>query len=328
MTDLLKGRRSPHRPQPMDNDSPHPTGVAARNSVAAAPLRGIAMRRCEIANHPQFFSAEKQIALVLLDVQTANPRMARLLASYRKWLVTQTCFALSMRGRFDPGDIGLTPGRLHEVLRPHVKVNRNTLSLYMSELETYGFLHWLGQVEDARLRPATTTELAETGMRLWCQGHLRCLDLLDGGNRDAVAGADIDILFRAQPRMLELILTDHEWLNPAPSMANFLGSDVGGLLLHYLISKLTTLEAVDGRILLEPISIAALAERFLISVSNVKRMVHKAETEGLLGWEQPRRRGCLWVTTDFVKDHFRRQAVKFEMVDRALRETIAANAGG
>lgn len=328
MTDLSKGRRSPDRPQPTDDDNLRPTGSAAPLGVGAkGGLHGVAMRRCEIANHPQFFSAEKQIAVVLLDVQTANPRMARLLASYRKWLVTHACFALSMRGRFAPGDIGLTPGRLHEVLRPHVKVNRNTLSLYMSELAAYGFLNRLDDREDARLHPATTTELAETGMQLWCRGHLRCLDLLDGGNRDEVAGEDTDILFRAQSRMLELILNDHEWLNPPPSMAHFLSSDVGGLLLHYLISKLTTLEAPEGRILLEPISIAALAERFLISVSNVKRMIHKAELDGLLGWEHPRRRGCLWVTSDFVRDHFRRQAVKFEMVDRALRETVAADAG-
>lgn len=290
---------------------------------AEGPLLEPGLTRAAIAANPRFFAAEKQIAAMLLGVQTENPRMARLLASYRKWIVTHTIFALSMRQRLGEADIGLTPGRLNEALREHVKINRNTLSLYISELEAYGFLTELDAPPDARLRPLGTTELAERGMRLWCEGHLRCLDTLDGGNRVAVAGRDPTLLFRAQPRLVDLILADHEWMNPPPSLAHFLGSDVGGLLLHYLTSKLTTLEATEGRILLEPVSVAALAERFLISVSNVKRMIHKAESDGLLGWEYPRRRGRLWVSIGFVADHFRRQAVKFELVDRALRAALA-----
>lgn len=296
-------------------------GQSAR-AEAGALLRGPALSRAAIAAHPQFFTAQKQIAAVLLEVQTENPRMARLLASYRKWIVTHTIFALSMRQRLGGADIGLTPGRLHEALRDRVKINRNTLSLYISELEAYGFLTELGAPPDARLRPLGTTELAETGMRLWCEGHLRCLDVLDGGNRVEVAGRDPTLLFRAQSHMVDLILADREWLSPPPSMAHFLGSDVGGLLLHYLTSKLTTLEATEGKILLEPVSIAALSDRFLISTSNVKRMIHKAESDGLLGWEQPRRRGRLWVSTGFVADHFRRQAVKFELVDQAFRAAL------
>lgn len=285
-----------------------------------SPNSSNALSRDAIAANPNFFATQKAVATMLLDVQAQTPRIARHMASHRRWLVSQTSFALAMRAKTEPDAPELTPGRLLAALTPHVEINRKTLSQYLGEMEVHGLLAPPSEPKgDRRLRPVTTTLMAEQGMRRWCEGHLHCLDMLDGGARLAAARNDPDLPFAMQRHMVEIIRADPEWCAPPPSMAHFLGSDTGGILLHALIRMLIDLRETDGRIYLEPVSIAALAEQFLISVSKIKRMVQKAEEAGNLGWELPRRRGRLWLSPGFVRDHFRRQAVKFECVERGWR---------
>ncbi len=275
--------------------------------------------------HPGFLAAEQKIASVLLDVQADSPRTARLMASYKKWLFTHTIFALTLPGQREDDTTSLTPSQLEKALKDRVSVNRNTLSRYLAELEVYGFLTQTQNSDDGRMRVIDATPLAREGMRSWYNGHLACLDQLDGGDRLTTSVQRPDLIFHAQPRMIARILEDAEWRNPTPSMSCFLETDAGGMLVHYMISQIGTDDPVDGRYMLDEIGTPALAERFVISLSNVKRMVRRAEEEGWLGWEAPRRRGRLWVSERFVTDHFRRQAVKFEYVDRAFQEALSAH---
>lgn len=301
-------------------------GFGADNDtgLAAAVIGGEThcLSRDEIVEAPRFLSVERQIAQELLDVHRQNPRMARLMASYKKWLMTHVLFALSKERDPDNHASGLRPGRLLDVMMQHGTVSRNTASAYLAELVAYKFLESVDDSSDRRLKRLQTTEMADAGMRRWYDGHLACLDSLDGGTRLARSGEKPGLVFIAQPRMIKRILDEPEWHRPTQSMAYFLDSDVGGILVHYIISRIETLNSDEGRIWLGPLSTAALAEMFTISASNIKRMFRKCEDNGFVGWERPRRRGDFWVSERFVRDHFTRQAIKFAIVDEAFHWAV------
>ncbi len=278
----------------------------------------VQLSRKMIASNPRFLAAEQEIARELLDVHRENPRMARLMASYKKWLMTHTLFALSKQA--DPHEVtsGLRPGRLLDVMTAHGAVSRNTASSYLAELVTYKFLEYVDQSADRRIKLLNPTEIANEGMRRWYDGHIACLDTIDGGNRLETSKNNPDLVFLAQPRMIHRILQDEEWNSPPPSMMYFLDSDVCGLLVHYIVTRITDWKAQSGQFWLGPMSTTALAEMFYISTSNIKRIFRKGEADGLFVWEKPRRRGDFWVSETFIRDHIERQAVKFEMVDEAF----------
>ncbi|MCO6186323.1 hypothetical protein [Rhizobium sp. L1K21] len=244
--------------------------------------------------------------------------MARLLASYKKWLMTHALYALSKERNADDHVSGLRPGRLLDVMVQYGTVSRNTASAYLAELVAYKFLEIVDDRPDKRLKLLKPTQLAEAGMRRWYNSHLACLDDLDGGKRVVLSEKNPELIFLAQPRMIKRILDDEEWMRPPPSMAFFLDSDVGGLLIHFIITRLESLVAHEDHVRIGPLSTPALADMFNISASNIKRMFRKCEDMGLLGWDKPRRRGDFWISERFVRDHFQRQAIKFEMVDEAF----------
>ena len=55
------------------------------------------MSRAEIVAHPLYPAIERQIAQHLIGIHMRTPRMSRLKASHRKWLMTQSVFALALR---------------------------------------------------------------------------------------------------------------------------------------------------------------------------------------------------------------------------------------
>ena len=57
---------------------------------------------------------------------------------------------------------------------------------------------------------------------------------------------------------------------------------------------------------------------FGISLTNLKRMFKKAETDGMLGWENPRNLGTLWLSKTFIEDYFHWQSAKFAELDSAI----------
>ncbi len=279
------------------------------------------LNRQSILASPRFFLAEREIATKLIDVHKHNPRMARLMASYKKWLLTHAIFAMANQRNPDDSLSGLTPGRLLDLVEQYGAVSRNTASSYVAELVAYKFLQPVEQDTDRRLKVIETTTLAEDGMRTWYDGHLACLDLLDGGGRIECSHQRPELIFKAQPMMIDRILADPEWRNPHPSMLYFLGSDIGGLLLHYIITRLENFPAGIEKLEIGAVSIPAMSDLFGISQSNAKRIFRKCEEQNLLGWTEARRRGNMWVSGTLIGAHLRRQAVKFEFVDLAFHET-------
>ncbi|THV24951.1 hypothetical protein [Peteryoungia ipomoeae] len=275
------------------------------------------LRRNDIVQHALFPDIEKQIALHLIGIHLKTPRMSRLKASHRKWLLTQSLFSLALRR--DPEDpmSGLTATRFIECAMRLGAASRNTATAYLAELVAYKFLRDIPDVPDKRMRVLEPTELAMNGMRSWLIGHLACLDRLDGGAREMTALADERIFLAAQPIAAEKLVADPIWKDPPDTIGHFLWSDLGGMVLHDLVARLTAVDRNAENLNAGPVTLAELSERYQVSPTNLKRMFKKAESDGLLGWQLPRRRGSLWLSRRFTEDYFTWQSAKFAAIEEA-----------
>ncbi|MEK1895014.1 MAG: hypothetical protein AAAB20_17370 [Rhizobium sp.] len=275
--------------------------------------------RDEILHHPLFLSIERQIALHLIGIHKRAPRLARLAASHQKWLLTQTLFAMHTgRDRGNPVS-GLTAGRMMQVAKEFDLASKNTAASFLAELIAYKFLRDApDETPDRRLRRLETTEVSEEAMASWFLGHMACLDQLDDGNRASQTVDEPRLFHLAQPRAARALIQEPIWKEPRSSIGHFLWSDVGGLVLHDLISRLPDDAREHKRVLLVGVSISELANEFGISLTNLKRMFKRAETDNLLGWESPRNRGALWLSRTFIEDYFHWQSAKFAELDSAI----------
>ncbi len=276
------------------------------------------LTRTEIAAHPLFPTIEKQIAEHLIGIHVRTPRLSRLKASHRKWLMTHSLFALSLQRRDDDPLSGLTATRFVEIVMKLGAASRNTATAFLAELVAYKFLRDIPDVPDRRVRVLETTETAYDAMRAWFMGHMACLDRLDGGTREQTAAADPRIFRIAQPFAAAHLVEDPAWRDPPDSIGHFLWSDLGGMVLHHLIARIPGTSADAERIDVGPLSLPELSEVYMISATNLKRMFKKAEIDGLLGWQLPRRRGSLWLSRHFVNDYFAWQSAKFAALEQAF----------
>lgn len=281
------------------------------------------LTRAEISAHQLYPAIEKQIAQHLIAIHMRTPRMSRLKASHRKWLMTQSVFALALRRTPDDPLSGLTATRFVETVMRLGAASRNTATGYLAELVAYKFLRDVPEVPDKRVRVLEPTELSLNGLRSWFNGHLACLDRLDGGNREMTSHAEERIFLIAQPIGAELMVGDPIWRDPPDTIGHFLWSDLGGIILHDLISRLDDVDRSAAMHSCGPVSLTDLSETYQVSTTNLKRMFKKAETENLLHWEQPRRRGDLMLSSRFVEDYFGWQSAKFAAVDLSYHKALA-----
>lgn len=289
-------------------------------STRPARLKGGALLHGEIEHHPRFPAAEELVARRLIALQEQAPRLTRLKSSHRKWLITHSLFALdSQRDPADPLS-GLTASRLIDVVVDISAASRNTASSFLQELLAYKFLREIPDVPDRRVRLFQLTEISVNGMRTWFDSHMEALDLLDGGNRAEICAARPELFRPAHRLAAARLVADPSWRDPRPSIAPFLFSDAGGMILHDIITRLPHARAEGDRLLFGPMAVSDLAEKYAVSVSNVKRMFATVEKEGLAGWTGERRRGSFWMSRAMLSDYFHWQAAKFAALDEAIHQ--------
>lgn len=288
-----------------------------------APAGGAPLTAAQIASHPKFPEAEALVAHRLIALQLQSPRLVRLKSSHRKWLLTHSLFALSsQRNPADPLS-GLTASRLIDMVIDIGAASRNTASSFLQEMLTYKFLREVPDVPDRRVRVLEPTEISVNGMKRWFDGHMDGLDLLDGGNRMAECEADPNLFRRAHMYAAAQLVDDMTWREPRPSVALFVLSDAGGMILHDIITRLPDARQEADRKVIGPLAVSDLAERYAVSISNVKRMFSKVESEGLAGWTEPRRRGLFWISDRMLADYFHWQSAKFAALDAAIHRAVA-----
>ncbi|WP_244564181.1 hypothetical protein [Rhizobium sp. RU36D] len=237
--------------------------------------------------------------------------------------MTHALFSLSLQRQPDDPLSGLTATRFIETVMKLGAASRNTATAYLAELVAYKFLRDVPDIPDRRVRVLETTEASFTAMQSWFQGHMACLDKLDGGNREASCQADERIFRIAQPRAAAMLMNDDVWLEPAETIGHFLWSDFGGMVLHDLITRIEHYDPNAERVEIAPFALSTISEKYTLSATNLKRMFQKAESEGLIGWELPRRRGNMWLSRQFLHDYFNWQAAKFAALDEAYHYAIA-----
>ncbi|WP_245281457.1 hypothetical protein [Rhizobium sp. AAP43] len=249
--------------------------------------------------------------------------MSRLKASHRKWLLTQSLFSLALRRNPEDPLSGLTATRFIETAMRLGAASRNTATAYLAELVAYKFLRDIPDVPDKRVRVLEPTEISLEGMRSWFHGHMACLDRLDGGARERTCLADDRIFRLAQPMAADALVEEPLWRDPPETIGHFLWSDLGGMILHDLIARLDSVDRSADRVFAGPVTLVELSDGYQVSATNLKRMFKKAESDGLLGWELPRRRGNLWMSQRFIEDYFIWQSAKFAHLDLAYHQATA-----
>lgn len=277
----------------------------------------VAKKAIDIKNHPLFPGIDRRVAAHLIAIHDVTPRLSRLKASHHKWLMTQALYALTLERDPEVPLSGLTVSRFVDIVTQIGAVSHNTAKAFLKELLAYRFLKEIPNDHDRRVRVLDTTEASEKAMKGWFLGHMACLDEMDGGQRHAHCLADERIFRKAQPRAARCLMENPLWRDPPESVSPFLRAEMGGMILHEIISRIADFTPVDGRVIVGPTSFAELAQRYFVSTSSLKRMFKKAESDGLLGWSVDANQRTFWVSPDFLDDYFLSESQKFAALDEA-----------
>lgn len=275
-----------------------------------------------LLHNPQFLEVLQSGARTLIAVNDLFPRIARLVASHRKWMLTQASYALHLeRDRNDP-ETGITAARLLKVMRETGGASRNTAAAFLAELVAYKLLRPAGGGRSKRTRPLEPAEVSEEAMRLWFKSHMNTLDLLDGGNRVRRVTADPTIFERAQPLAARQLLSDTRWTRPPESVAAFVWSESGGVILDDLVARAPSLTPTDGKVWID-VNLAELADHYLVSNTHIRRLFARAEAAGFIGKADEGARGRFWLSARLIEDYASWQAIKLEALASAFDQVAA-----
>lgn len=275
------------------------------------------LRAEDLAADPKFILGIRFHAERMRTMYEAGPRLARLLASQQRWLLTQMAYALSVER--DPADSssGLTAVRLTNEITAYKVASRNTVLSFVDELLTYRFIAYEPGEERKRPRHFEPAEISHQSMYGWLCSNLVALDLLDGGERTAYFESHPAMARQMQPRIARNCLADQRWREPPEQVGLFLWSDAGGLIVDNLMSRIDIEETDPERFFVGPVDSRALATDFMMSRTHMQRLFAKAVQKGCLGWEAGKK-PVLWISRAFVEEYCRWQAVKFAYVDEAF----------
>ncbi|MBB3288093.1 MULTISPECIES: hypothetical protein [Rhizobium] len=269
----------------------------------------------QLARHPKFVASLRFLAEALRNRYDNGPRIARMLASHQRWLLTQTAYALHLE--HDPAipGSGLTVVALRDLITRYRVASRNTVLSFIEELQTYRFLE-LAPGPVRRPRRYVPTEMSFTAMFGWYLANLTALDLLDDGARAAALAASPALMDLAQPRMARNCLEMEIWREPPECIGLFLWTEAGGLVVDHIISKLDLTEEGD-RIDIGRVDARALAAHFMISRTHLQRLLRKSAERGDIGWHDEVKTR-MWVSRNFLDEYCGWQAVKLAAIDEAF----------
>ncbi|MDK4703258.1 hypothetical protein PH562_13470 [Rhizobium sp. CNPSo 4062] len=271
----------------------------------------------QLARHPKFVASLSFLSETLRNRYDNAPRVARMLASHQRWLLTQAAYALHLE--YDPGipGSGLTVVALRNLITHYRIASRNTVLSFVEELLTYRFLE-LAPGPARRPRRYVPTEISYTGMFGWYLANLAALDLLDDGSRAAALVASPMLMDLAQPRMTRNCLAADIWREPPESVGLFLWTESGGLVVDHIVSRLDLSGEVGDRIDIGHVDARALAAHFMISRTHLQRLLRKSADRGDIGWHDEPKKTRMWISRNFLDQYCGWQAVKLAAVDESF----------
>lgn len=267
---------------------------------------------------PKFILGIRFHASRMRNMFDAGPRLARLLASHQRWLLTHVAYALSMERVDGDPTSGLTATALTTEITAFKAASRNTIRSYIDELATYRFITCVPGEERKRPRRYEVAEIAQQAMVSWVWSNLLALDVLDEGDRAERFEANPQWIGLMQPRIARDCLRDTAWREPPERVAMFMWNDAGGLIVDYLMSRIDPEEQHPDRFFVGPIDSRALAADFMISRTHMQRLFAKAAQDGCMGWDVDMKKPSLWISRAFVEEYCQWQAIKFAYVDQAF----------
>ncbi|MGO4136726.1 hypothetical protein ACEQ6A_19495 [Rhizobium brockwellii] len=272
----------------------------------------------QLVGNSSFLMSIRFLAGQMRGMFDAGPRLARLLASHQRWLLTQTAYALHLE--YDPRDptSGFTAVRLTGRITAHKVASRNTVLAFIEELYTYRFITHTPGDERRRPRHFEPADVSHQGMFAWIHSNLGALDLLDGGQRAAFFQANPSLMRFIQPRIARHCLEDAAWREPPEQVALFLWTEAGGLVVDNFIGRMDMESSEPGRLSVGRVETRTLAADFMMSRTHLQRLLAKAAQRGCVGWYDEPRKAHLWISRDFVEEYCAWQAVKFAYVDEAF----------
>ncbi|MBW9052947.1 hypothetical protein [Rhizobium mesosinicum] len=271
----------------------------------------------QLAQNPSFVVSIRFLAGQMRGLFDAGPRLARLLASHQRWLLTQTAYALHLE--YNPQDptSGFTAVRLTGKITAHKVASRNTVLAFIEELFTYRFITHTPGDERRRPRHFEPAEVSHQAMFGWLHSNLGALDLIDGGNRAAFLRENPLLFRQIQPRVAYNCLEDGNWREPPEQVAMFLWTEAGGMVIDHFMSRLD-LEGADlSRLAIGKVETRALAGDFMMSRTHLQRLLAKGAQRGCVGWYDEKK-SQLWMSRDFLTEYVGWQAIKFAYVDEAF----------
>jgi len=88
------------------------------------------------------------------------------------------------------------------------------------------------------------------------------------------------------------------------------------------MSRLPPHDPSQERVSIGPVSLGELRAKFMISNTHLKRLLSQAGEMGSVGWDEPPRKGDLWLSRGFILEYRNYQAAKFAVVDAAAEAVL------
>jgi len=274
----------------------------------------------DLASSDQFLSAILHCANELIAIYCESPRIASIFAAHQRWLLAQAGFAL-YNGLPDDPVKGLYSARFVDLVVKQKIASRNTAVAFLQEMLACRFLRPVQGNADRRTRLLEPTEIAITHFIRWLKTHFAILDSLDGKDRVARLAADPSLFAVVQPRIAAGIFATAEVRDPGATFNIFTWANSGGVIMDYLVWRTGSAETVGDRIVIGPISMKEIRERFLISNTHLKRLFKQAGDMGSVGWTGVPGKSSFWLSRDFVTEYWNYQSQKFAIVD-AVAEAV------
>ncbi|APO75475.1 hypothetical protein AM571_CH02669 [Rhizobium etli 8C-3] len=275
----------------------------------------------KLAADDRFFEAVLLCANEMLAIYRESPRIASIFAAQQRWLMAHAGFALHY-GYPDGITKGLYSGRFVEFVVTNKIASRNTAATFMQEMLAYRFLRPASSQSDRRARLLEPTETAEQHFLKWLLAHLFILDGPDGGKRLERASADLSTIGKIQPLIAKAIIETDAVRDPGRTFNLFNWANSGGLVMDYLMSRLPGFDRSKERMALGPVSLGEIRAQFMISNTHLKRLLSQAAAIGSIGWEEPPRKGDLWLSRGFILEYWNYQAAKFAIIDAAAEAVL------
>jgi hypothetical protein len=267
---------------------------------------------------PNFIKGIRFHAGRMRNMFEAGPRLARLMASQQRWLLTQMAFALSIER--DPQDVssGLTATRLTNEITNLKIASRNTVLSFVDELSTYRFILCEPGAERRRPRHYDIAEISYQAMFNWVLSNLHALDMLDGADRADWLLENPDRFRQMQPRIARRCIGDTAWREPPEQVGLFMWNDARGLIVDHLMSRIALDEPDPERFHIGHLDSRSLAADFMMSRTHMQRLFARASQFGCVGWEADTKKPSLWISRAFVIEYCGWLAIKFAHVDEAF----------